>query len=227
MTMDELKKAINAINKGNASDIYGLMIEHVVYGGDELAQSFLSIINCIKSGVVPDSLKNGLLTPIFKNKGSRLDAKYYRGITVLPVFCKLIDSINKAAIVEQLDSTQSSLQRGFTAGTSPLNAALILEEARRESKDQKKPFILLLLDAKSAFDVVNHRNMMRRFYHCGIQYAHWSLINSLHTNATGSVKWRGEVSNPYLVEQGIRQGGIISTYLYKVYVNSVLKRIQY
>ena len=146
---------------------------------------------------------------------------------MLPVLCKLIDSIIKARIVEQLDSTQSSLQRGFTAGTSPLNAALILEEARRESKDKKKPFILVLLDAKSAFDVVNHRNMMRRLYHCGIQDAHWSLINSLHTNATTSVKWRGEVSTPYLVEQGIRQGGIISTDLYKVYVNPVLKRIQY
>ena len=100
VTMDELRKAINAINKGKASDIYGLMIEHVVFGGEELAQSILSIINCIfKSGVVPDSLKNGLLTPIFKNKGSRLDAKYYRGITVLPVLCKLIDSIIKARIV--------------------------------------------------------------------------------------------------------------------------------
>ena len=91
------------------------MIKHEDYGGDELAQSILSIINCIfKSGVVPESLKNGLLTPIVKNKGSRLDAKHYRGITLLPVLCKLIDSIVKARIVEQLDSAQSSLQRGFT-----------------------------------------------------------------------------------------------------------------
>ena len=67
--MDELKKAINAINKGNASDIYGLMIEHVVYGGDELAQSILSIINCIfKSGVVPDSLKMDFLRQSLKTK---------------------------------------------------------------------------------------------------------------------------------------------------------------
>ena len=65
--MDELRKAINAINKGKASDFYGLMIEHVVYGGDELAQSILSIINCIfKSGVVPDSLKNAV--PSFTKK---------------------------------------------------------------------------------------------------------------------------------------------------------------
>ena len=208
MSIEVLKKSINAINIWKALDIYGLMIEHVVYRRDQLAQSDLSIINCIfKSGVLPDTLENGLLMPIFKNKGSRLNAKYYRGITVLPVLCKLIDSIIKARIVEQLDSTQSSLKRGFTAGTSPLNAALILEEARRESKDQKKPFIMVLLDAKSAFDVVNHRNIMRRLYHCGIQDAHWSLINSLHTNATTSVKWSGEVSKPYwLSKRYVKEG---------------------
>ena len=55
------------------------MIEHLVYG-DELAQSILSIISCIfKSGVVPDSLKNGLLTPIFKNK-----RRFKTGRQVLP-----------------------------------------------------------------------------------------------------------------------------------------------
>ena len=150
----------------------------------------------------------------------RITVLPYYSITVLPVLCKLIDSVIK---IGQLDSTQSALQRGFTSGTSPLNAALILEEARRESKDQKKPFILVLLDAKVAFDVVNHGNMMRRLYHSGIQDTHWSLINSLHTNATTSVKWRGD---PYLVEQGIRQGGIISTDLYKIYVNPLLSRIQ-
>ena len=107
------------------------MIEHIAYGGGELACAILSIINSIfKSGVVPDALKKGLLTPIFKNKGSKLEAKYYRGITVLPVLCKLIDSVIKSRIVGQLDSTQSALQRGFTSGISPLNAALVLEEAR-------------------------------------------------------------------------------------------------
>ena len=90
------------------------MVEHVVYGGEELAQSSLSIINGIfKNGVVPDTLKMGFLRLSLKNKGSRLGAKYYRGITVLLVLCKLMFSIIKARIVQQLDSTPSSLQRLF------------------------------------------------------------------------------------------------------------------
>jgi hypothetical protein len=40
--------------------------------------------------------------------------------------------------------TTKSLQRGFTEKSAPLNAAFILEEARRESWDENNPFILRL-----------------------------------------------------------------------------------
>lgn len=36
-----------------------------------------------KTGEVPNMLKRGLLTPIFKNKGSKKVSTYYRGITIL------------------------------------------------------------------------------------------------------------------------------------------------
>ena len=203
VTLDELKSAIKTLNKGKAADINGIMIEHVVYGGEALVAVILNIINAIfTNAVVPDALKVGLLTSIYKNKVIKLESKYYLGITILPVLCKIIDSILKQRVSSQLNSVQSTLQRGLTKGTSPLKAALILEEARRESKDQKKPFILVLLDAKSAFDVVKHKNMMRCLYHYGINNKHWTVINSLHTNAMTAVNWRGRISDPFKVERG-------------------------
>ena len=42
--------------------------------------------------------------------------------------------------------------------------------------DMGEQLIIIMLDAKSAFDVVVHNNMMRRLYHLGIQDKHWSLI---------------------------------------------------
>ena len=43
---------------------------------------------------------------------------------------------------------------GFTEKSSPLNAAFIVEEPRRECWNENNPFIIVMLDAKSAFDVV-------------------------------------------------------------------------
>lgn len=85
----ELDLAINSINCGKAADTYGLTIECIKYGGNNIKNEILKIINFIfEVGEVPNIIKIGLLTPVFKNKGNNKDVSNYRGITVIPVFEK-------------------------------------------------------------------------------------------------------------------------------------------
>ena len=112
-----------------------------------------------------------------------------------------------------------------SAKTSPLNSALIVEETARECKDAGDSVYFIFLDAKSAFDVVDHKHLMRRLYHIGIHDRHWTLINSMHQQATSVVKWAGDRSDPFEVDQGVRQGGLLSADLYKVYGNPLLNRL--
>jgi hypothetical protein len=135
-----------------------------------------------ESGIVPDMIKEGLLSPVFKNKGSILDIKNYRRITVLPVFEKIVESILKNRVRPKCDKQQCSIQRGFTQNSAHINSSFILEESRREALDLEQLFIIISLDAKSAFGVVVHQSIMRRLYNLGVQDKHWTLINSLHTN---------------------------------------------
>ena len=158
VTHEEFTKAVKSMNKGKSSNIYGLTIENILYGGAELQNVLLEVVNNIFTrGIVPDMLKRGLLTPVFKKKGKITDTKNYRGITVLPVLGKIIESVLRTRMREKTEPTHCLLQRGFTAKSSPLNAALIVEETRRKFEDEKKPLVLVALDAKSAFDVVDHK----------------------------------------------------------------------
>ena len=102
-------------------------------------------------------------------------------------------------------------RREFTKNSSPMNCALILEEYIRENKDQKKDSFIAFLDAKAAFDVVNHASLMRKLFHIGDEGVTWSLINSLHREAQTVIRWCGQMSKPFLIEQGFRQGGVLST----------------
>jgi hypothetical protein len=61
------------------------------------------------------------------------------------------------------DIAQCSLQRGFTQNSAPINAAFIMEESRRVANDMEEQLIIIMLDAKSAFDVVVHNNIMRDY----------------------------------------------------------------
>lgn len=126
--MKEVEIAINGIKKGKAADIFGLTVHNFIYGGNELT-SFIHIVICtiFKTRKVPDSVKTGILSPVFKNIGENINVKNYRGITVLPVACKIIDYMLKLRIRKKSDSIQCTLQRGFTEKSAPLNAAFILE----------------------------------------------------------------------------------------------------
>ena len=110
-----------------------------------------------REGHIPDLQKTGLLTPMFKNKGSKLHIANYRGITVNSVVCKIIESIMKNRLRPKWDQQQCPRQRGFTKNSAPLNAVFILEEARQEALDIGKLLTVVLMDAKSALDVV-HKN---------------------------------------------------------------------
>ena len=74
VTHEEFTKALKSMNKGKLPDIYGLTIENL-YGGAELQKVLLEVVNNIFTRcTIPDMLKGGLLTPVFKKKGKTTDA---------------------------------------------------------------------------------------------------------------------------------------------------------
>jgi hypothetical protein len=56
---------------------------------------------------IPEVLKIGLLSPIFKNKGSKNDAINYRGITVLPVISKIVEAVIRNRIQPLIHNMQN------------------------------------------------------------------------------------------------------------------------
>ena len=113
-------ETMGSLNKGKSPDIYGMTTGHLVLASNAMMPVLTSWMNTIFSLCdLPDSLKVGLLTPIFKKKGSSLNSKIYREIIILS---KLLESIllkNRALCWEDPE--------GFTKH-SLMNCSLIVEE---------------------------------------------------------------------------------------------------
>ena len=78
----QVREAVESMNRGKAADIHGVTIDHFLHGGNALLQKVTEIINSVfRFGRVTEALTIGSLTPVFKNKGLSTDAKNYRGIT--------------------------------------------------------------------------------------------------------------------------------------------------
>ena len=70
------KILIKSLNTGKSDDIFNIKAEHFVHANDAVAPVLSTLFNAMKEmGRVPDCMKLGVLTPVFKRKGSKLDAK--------------------------------------------------------------------------------------------------------------------------------------------------------
>ena len=79
------------------------------------AKFFLTrIINQLFTfGKIPESLKLGVLTPVYKRTGLNTEAKNYRGITILPVITKNLEAVLRRKIQPIINANQSALQRAL------------------------------------------------------------------------------------------------------------------
>ncbi|CAC5381733.1 unnamed protein product [Mytilus coruscus] len=104
-------------------------------------------------------------------------------------------------------------------------AALILSEVYSEINGKDLLFITTL-DSQKAFDVVNHQILLDKLYYLGVDIEYWDVIEDMYNGVTSAVKWQGDTSLSFSIDQGVRQGGILSSHLYKQYINELLSELE-
>jgi hypothetical protein len=66
--------------------------------------------------------------------------------------------------------------------------------------------------------------MLTYLYQHGITGTLWNIFRNMYTDIKSCVKWQGMLSESFKEDQGIRQGGLSSTDLFKVKSNDLLNR---
>ena len=222
---DLVKEAIKKLNTNKAKDIYGLAAEHLMYMSDSSICALADILSdIINLGKVPEILKASYKINIpKKNKDPRYQ-DHHRGITVAPVISKLLEIL--ADMLGLAHLPQNKLQFGFTHGRSPTMCSLIITEAISEARATKSPLASASEDARKAFDVVDHNLMKMKLFFSDVPKKLWRLIDDLYTGGTEQVRYKGTLSTPYTISQGVKQGGVDSPTLYKTYIFSMLNHLE-
>ena len=80
------------------------------------------------------------------------------------------------------------------------------------------------LDVRKAFDTVRIDGLLfKLFSELGINGRMWLVIKDLYTNVKAKVLYAGALSKEIDILQGTGQGRILAPFMYKVYINSLLK----
>ena len=194
--------------------------------GNYIASPLSDVINKIfVQGKFPNSLKTGIISPIFK-KGDKKVVSNYRPISVISNIAKIVEKVIKKRIVSYLETNNilSSNQFGFRQGVSTEDAIFRLTNNIHENLDNNKAVLCVFLDLAKAFDTVNHTKLLTVLEDLGFRGVALDLIGGYLENRVQRVKVGGELSEPLTVEYGVPQGTVLGPVLFTMYINGLLNQ---
>ena len=226
VSVKTVEKHIASLKNGKACDVFGVSAEHIKFASPMVAVAVAHVINkCFERGKLVSQFKTGVITPVHKKGKPLRNPDSYRRITVNSIIGKVLEKELLARTKAILNPQQQSLQFGFTEKCSSTHCALMLTEAVAEVQDTGESLYITFMDAKKAFDVVWHESMLVSLHNSQVTGAMWNIYDNMYTNLISQVKLGGILSMPIEEKQGIRQGGLTSTELFKNRSNPMLKRL--
>ena len=155
------------------------------------------------------------MTPIFKS-GNVGQYNNYRPISVLPTISKILEKIVYSRLLNFLDSEHIlyNYQLGFRKNRSIQMALSILVDRIQQCISKKQYVIGTFIDLSKAFDLVNHKILLKKLYHYGIRGHALEWINNYLTDRTQYVVYNNGTSHHGTVLMGVPQGSILGPLLF-------------
>ena len=149
-----------------------------------------------------------------KEEGSLLELENWRPITLLNVDLKIATK----AIAKRLESVLPKLihpdQRRFVKGRYIGENIRLVSDVTEYTKVQNLPGILLSLDFDMAFDSIEWPFIMKTldYFNFGTGDKKW--VSTFYTNIESAVHNNGFTTNWFKPSKGVRQGCLLSPYLF-------------
>ena len=200
--------------------------EHLIFAENETLVSILTQLynKLFLEESTPDCLSEATLIPLVKSyKKSLNSANNYRGISLIPIFTKLLEYIilEKCPILKMSHHSQF----GFKSKCSTLHAEYLISETIKYYNRNGSNVFMCSLDAEKAFDSCNWDILFKKLLEKGVPQPVVNVIRSLYENGTYQVSYNGCLSYSFQASQGVFQGSILSPHLYNIYTEALLDSI--
>lgn len=221
----ETVAAIQALSSGRSNGSDQLSAEHFKFAGPSCAVHLsLCLTMAVRHGFLPPALTKVLLSPIVKDKSGNIsDKDNYRPIALASVASKILETLVLNRSKLSLDTGDH--QFGFKSKRSTDMAIYAVKEITDYYIRNSSPVFVCFLDARKAFDRVNHWKLYEKLLNRGMDACLVRMLMNWYKSQQFYVRWGKCISEGFSVSNGVRQGGILSPYLFNVYTDELSSQL--
>jgi hypothetical protein len=219
----EVEEVISRMKNGKAGGTDGIVNEMIKNGGEQLAKSITWLFNLVWDWeCIPEDWKRGVIFPIFKG-GDNTDPNDYRGITLLSVLGKSLEAVLNKRLYTWCEENGILIdqQGGFRAERGCPEMVWTLDETIKWRKRRRMTTYMCFLDVRKAYDTVWFLGLWHRMKEKGIGGKLLRVCKEWYDEMESCVLVRGDRTNWFPIEQGVKQGGILSPLLYSLFINDI------
>lgn len=233
ITSDEVVSAIRRAATGKSPGPDGLPVElfktllATPHTRVTCVESLLTLFDGLLNGDLPTpDFSAGILSLLYKNRGSPLDLKNYRPLTVTNADYKLFTSILADRFAAAVGPAIGPHQFAFLPGRLiDDNIRLVQSLIDLYKADVDSGIYLLFLDQEKAYDRVSHPFLWGSLKALGVPRKVRRCIKALYSQISLKIMINGFLSDAIEVHSGVRQGDPLSCILYNIFLEPFIRTL--
>ena len=219
----EIKKAIKTLRNGKAAGPDEIPAEAIKADLETATSMLYSLFSKIwDKEEIPAQWKEGTIIKLPK-KGNLSDCSNYRGIMLLSTSGKVLNRILLERMKETVDPKLRDQQAGFRRNRSCADQIASLRIIVEQSLEWNSPLYVNFIDYEKAFDSVDRETLWKLLRHYGIPGKIISLIRCTYQDMSCRIAHAGQLSESFEVKTGVRQGCLLSPFLFLLVIDWIMK----
>ena len=224
ISKEEITKAVKSLKNGKSGGRDGITAEllkvDIETSVKYLERMFKAVWDHEK---VPREWNKGIIVKIPK-KGDTTVCDNYRGITLLSVPSKVLGKIIIGRIRDGIDDILREEQAGFRKGRGTTVQLFILRNIIEQCVEWNAPLYVNFADFEKAFDSVHRESLWKIMELYRIPDKLIKMVKLLYDNTECAVIDNGEESEWFMVRTGVKQGCVMSGFLFLLSIDWVMRR---